>query len=173
MTTSVPLRFSIDLILFRIRSFAPLEKEARQLRRRLVGQYAADRFEPVIEPGSIPSQFLQLRRRANLRIGRPEDQSLDASVKRRPETHQTRLDRAIQRRSDQPVVFLSGRRVPQSQDLGVSRRVRQANRRVRTAADDLIIEDHDRADRYLAQSTRRCGLLQGEPHESLVDLLAP
>ncbi len=88
----------------------------------------------------------------------------------RADAHQARLDRHVHHRAAEAVVPDATRRVAKRHDLRVRGGIDGANRLVESAADDLAVEDDDRAHGHLAGGVGPAGLVQREPHESLVIL---
>ena len=122
----------------------------------------------MIEVGPLLAERLELRRCPDPTLRRAEDQPADPGMQHRSETHQTGLDRAVQGRTDQPVVSLSRRRGPDDHDLRVGCRVGPGDRFVVATADHLVFNDQQRTDRHLAGHAGLPGELQSLSHEVLI-----
>ena len=101
---------------------------------------------------------------AGERIGCTEDHARHARLHHRPGAHRTGLERDVQGGTGQTVVAEFRGRATQGDDLGVRRGVMTTNRPVPTLADDLAIQDHQRADRHFALVLGACGEPEGVLH---------
>ena len=164
--TSVPLRNIFTVIPGR--SDASLAEELQEEGGRLVREDASRGLDPMIELRSENAQRLEPTHGADLEVGGAEDETADTRVDRGTETHQAGLDRAVQGRADQSIVPELAGRVAHGENLGVTRRIVEGERRVVPTADDRAVGDEDRADGNLARDPREPGLVQGRAHEPLV-----
>jgi hypothetical protein len=103
-----------------------------------------------------------------LGVGGSIDQTLDAGVDHGAGTHGARFDCNKQLTADEAMVAEGAGGVTQGNDLGMGGGVTIGEIAIAAAANDLILEDDNGADRDLPAVGGAAGLLKGEAHEGRV-----
>src|SRR5215475_927473 len=88
--TSVPLRDRFDIAGGHARGLAALAEEVEEQLGRLLREDAAARFHPVVEIGAERPESFDPADGADLEVGGPVNEALDAGVNRRSQAHQAR-----------------------------------------------------------------------------------
>ena len=77
---------------------------------------------------------------------RPHTPAVETRVNHRSSAHRAGLQGDVQSAAEEPVIAKSARSLPQSDDLGVGRRIAGAYHGVLSSRDDLASTNHNRAD---------------------------
>jgi len=96
---------------------------------------------------------------------RPVDERLDAGMDHGADAHQARFHGHVEGRLREAVVADRSPGMSQGDDLGVRGRVARSDRLVEARAHEAVLQDDDRADRYLAGRRGFRRLFERQTHE--------
>jgi hypothetical protein len=140
-----------------------LAEKLLQYLRAPAGQHSRGYFNAMVEPGMV--QHLQHRPGcAGFRIRRSVDKACQAGVSHGPGTHGAGLDRNEHYAAYQAVIFQPCSRLPQSDNLGMGRRIVIAQVAVLTKPHHLFALHNHCTHRDLARGPGSLRLLQGKLH---------
>lgn len=116
----------------------------------------------------IVADIIETETSTRFEVGCSVDDSLQSRIHGRSAAHQARFEGDIQRALMQTPATNDVGRIPQSQDLGVSRGITGQLPLVVSSSKDFAISNHNRADRHVSMLKRCLGLNNRKLHKLVI-----